>query len=493
MKHPTMQHRWWKSRTTMFNYWLFGCLVFWSGLIEGEGLQGQVKDSDSVVPLTLHPAGEPSPVLQHRLLPPLSETRPGNAAVFYGKIRSEMDHFFQQEGFHQNLYDLLSADAQTLKSSDLAQQMGTNPRLTYYHHLAAQCRSCDWQLPIDDAPLATMILPEIQEARFLSQWSLVAARYQAATGDFSKALVSFQDAMAYGRNVGSPPTLTVNYLVGSSIHSSLLQQLHFFVQQPGAPNLYWALSTLPAPLIDDESVWELEAELLQRTFPFLNDLESDQFSREYWDQALQQVIDFARENWSTPFARSRPLTETVLLIRAYPKAVQVLKNQGLADARIQQMPVSRAILYAAFLEYQIQRDQLFRWCMMSQTDLEVQERLRAEKERQAQQEDGVLPDLFSQWFVSDNVHQTQRRIQRERDVLRVIEAIRLHGHLPKTLDEITEVPIPKDPETQQSFEYRLQGNTAYLTEKHWPFLWSSHDRVFVLTMTGVTENREGEE
>ena len=54
--------------------------------------------------------------------------------------------------------------------------------------------------------------------------------------------------------------------------------------------------------------------------------------------------------------------------------------------------------------------------------------------------------------------------------LRVIEALRLYaashgGGLPARLSEITEVPIPLDPSSNQPFVYELKGATATLRSK----------------------------
>ena len=64
------------------------------------------------------------------------------------------------------------------------------------------------------------------------------------------------------------------------------------------------------------------------------------------------------------------------------------------------------------------------------------------------------------------VTNAQVRTQRDIDVLRVIEALRMHaadaGAFPKSLDEITAVLVPKNPATGKPFEYRLDGETAIL-------------------------------
>ena len=55
----------------------------------------------------------------------------------------------------------------------------------------------------------------------------------------------------------------------------------------------------------------------------------------------------------------------------------------------------------------------------------------------------------------------------EREVMRVIEAVRLHaagheGRLPDKLADITAVPVPLDPGTGRSFEYQVESGTATL-------------------------------
>ncbi len=64
------------------------------------------------------------------------------------------------------------------------------------------------------------------------------------------------------------------------------------------------------------------------------------------------------------------------------------------------------------------------------------------------------------------VGMAQERIEWQRRALQNIEAIRMHlaetGKLPATLEEITVVPVPLNPVTQQLFRYRLEGETAIL-------------------------------
>jgi hypothetical protein len=58
------------------------------------------------------------------------------------------------------------------------------------------------------------------------------------------------------------------------------------------------------------------------------------------------------------------------------------------------------------------------------------------------------------------------RLDWQLNALQAIEAIRMHaaetGKLPQSLQEITIVPVPKNPATEQDYQYRLDGDTAIL-------------------------------
>jgi hypothetical protein len=76
----------------------------------------------------------------------------------------------------------------------------------------------------------------------------------------------------------------------------------------------------------------------------------------------------------------------------------------------------------------------------------------------------IAPDIFPALRATRGA---VARNDRHFAVLRVIEALRLYaashvGKLPTQLSEITEVPIPDDPVTGKSFNYRLERDTAYL-------------------------------
>jgi hypothetical protein len=66
------------------------------------------------------------------------------------------------------------------------------------------------------------------------------------------------------------------------------------------------------------------------------------------------------------------------------------------------------------------------------------------------------------------VYATTGRLDRRIAALRCVEAVRLYaaahnGKLPAALSDITDVPVPNDPMTGKSFEYKVDGNKASLS------------------------------
>jgi hypothetical protein len=64
----------------------------------------------------------------------------------------------------------------------------------------------------------------------------------------------------------------------------------------------------------------------------------------------------------------------------------------------------------------------------------------------------------------------QNLLERRIAILQAVEALRLHaasngGQLPESLNEVTVVPVPLDPGTDKSFEYKRDGATATLASR----------------------------
>ena len=208
------------------------------------------------VKLVLHPMAAPRPALRYQLLPPLLDRRPGNAAVLYNKTFAEQTPFLVELGKAGGLLGKIEKWLEVPLSNpgekelrkpweSLVRGGGKFDNLDR----AARCESCDWQLPIREQEFYSILLPEFQQTRNFARLLAAKARIEIAEKKFDAAERTLQTGYAMGRHVAQSPCL-VTSLIGWSINIIMSKDVEDWVQQPGAPNLYWALTWLPRPLID---------------------------------------------------------------------------------------------------------------------------------------------------------------------------------------------------------------------------------------------------
>ena len=94
------------------------------------------------------------------------------------------------------------------------------------------------RLPAELGPL--QVLAAALQVRF---------RVEVAGRHFDDAVRTAKTMFALARHLGEHPTEVAN-LVGLWVAHLGLDTLEEMVQQPGCPNLYWALTDLPCPLVD---------------------------------------------------------------------------------------------------------------------------------------------------------------------------------------------------------------------------------------------------
>ena len=171
-----------------------------------------------------------------------------------------------------------------------------------------------------------ILLPEIQESRRLARLLVVQARLQMAKGEYDKAVHTLQTGYALGRHVAEGPTI-VNALVGMAICGIMSDQLELLIQQPGSPNLYWALTTLPQPIVSLRKAAEAEMNMLLVVVPDLRDIVGKARDPAYWQMFGDRVEEFSGVGRPIPKLGHQP-SPTALAIKGYPQAKRALIEQG---------------------------------------------------------------------------------------------------------------------------------------------------------------------
>ncbi len=428
---------------------------------------GRVRGAEPELPekLTLHPAPQPIPALKYRFLPSRLDQKPGNAAVHYGKVTGEETQFFGSREMFDNIDRWQQTPLEELRDGKL--NLPTSGGIEGSIRRGAHCRFCDWQLPIGEGPFYGMLLPEIQQTRNFGRILAVRARMQIADGEFADAVESLQCGYSLGRHVASGETI-VNGLVGIAISEIMSRQVLEFVQQPKAPNLYWALSMLPRPLIDVNDAVDVEAMGVELSFPELHDVQTAVRTPEQWRELFhhfaQEVIEQIRFGESLKPLSADELDERCK--RLLPIAKQSLVAGGLPTETVAAMPLHQVALLYSLQTYHQLLDDAIKYYYLPFPDAIVgidTAILRANREQLE-----IIPIAQFLMPAIKTSRVAMARNDRRIAVLRVIEALRIYGashagQLPKQLADITEVPIPVDPVTGLPFDYRLEGGKAILT------------------------------
>ena len=168
------------------------------------------------------------------------------------------------------------------------------------------------------------------------------------------------------------------------------------------------------------------------------------------------------------------ISGSLFAVRGYPIAKQVLLAEGVDPEILDKMSVTQTVLYAALVQYEVQRDDTFRRFFM--TYPEAQRLAGYSKERKKELLQGhpeVIPLADFLLPAIDSVHAASTRHRRNFAVLRVVEAIRLYaaangGKFPESLAAITDIPLPNDPVTEQPFWYETDGEMAKISGPELP-------------------------
>ncbi len=446
------------------------------------------EDSKAPTKISLHPSKEPKPALKYKLLPSRVEQIAGNAAVYYGKVTAKQSGFFSNREHSENIERWQEAPLEQLIAEDA--QVRSEGGIDFYLDRGARCRYCDWQMPIGDGQFYATLLPEVQGSREFSRILAASARIDIAHNRYKKALRRFQTNCALGRHVAESEFI-VSGLVGVAICENMNKQITEFIQQPGTPNLYWALTTLPSPLIDMRRAIELEAYGLALSYPELANYEGiglrafssrDQIHPELWKSPPARRTP---EQWKRLYhaiitdlhtaisgADSEALDSVEILDRncqkAYPLVKRFLSESGIDAKKIESMSIHQAALVYILKSFHDQVDNMSKYYGLPYP-VAIKGLNNVAKHYQE-----VTKNVPIEFKIADHlVHaikvakEAETRLDREIAVLRIFEALRIYGashegKLPQQLSDIAEVPIPNDPVTGKPFVYSLEGDAAAL-------------------------------
>ena len=393
-------------------------------------VQGQ-PPPETLIRMSVDAMPAPRPALRYLLLPELKEMTPGNPIPNYLKALLDQDLASLQE-------DLPPA---ALRQADRAARMDRP----------------DWQLltrlRIDGIAL---LLPDLQKMRDLARGLQKRFHHEVSLRQFDDALVTAKTMFALSRHMGENPTL-IGTLVGIAIAAITIDPLEEMLQQPGCPNLYWALTQLPDPLVPMDKAVEGERIFLDVELRELSNREP--MSPEQLKKLIahiDSILGLAADSKAGGVQRwtQKRKGDAKYLDSARKRLIE----WGIPAERVARFPAEQVVLLDEKLHYEIERDNGFKyWNLPTWKALEAMNKLPPPAK------DRLFTGLLA---ALNKVRIAQGRLEQRIALLRHVEAVRMYaaehdGRLPATLDEI-DLPLPVDPFTGKRFRYELQDDTAHL-------------------------------
>lgn len=393
---------------------------------EPSGASTAAPPAEMLIKLTVDPMPAPRPALKYLLLPESGEMTQGNPIPNYLKCLLDQDLTVPQENLGKA----------ALRQVDRAARMDKP----------------DWQLlPKLRTEGIGLLLPDLQKMRELAAALQTRFRDEIAQRRFDDAIYTARTLLALARHTGEHPTV-IGELVGIAIAFVALAPLEEMLEQPGCPNLYWALTNLPTPFITAEKGMEGERLLILAELGDIDDKKPMAAAQ------LKKVINRIDLFEGNGRKARQWLAERAQDEKYMGSARRRLVEAGIPEERLAQFSTYQVVLLDEKLDYQIQRDEMMK--LLGLPTWEAVERLEALRVPN----DRLLARLLLP--ARRKVRVSQGRLEQKFALLRCVEALRLYaaahgGKLPAKLADVA-VPLPVDPFTGKPFRYELKDGAAHL-------------------------------
>jgi hypothetical protein len=407
--------------------------------------------------LTVSPRAIETPLMKYRLFPAEYELRDGNAAPILLRLPWERTKYFAEVVPKFSEYLDVPLNSPKLRGQEV---------FSLFPHLkrAAYRKTADWQYPIGEEPLAEILLPDIQGARSivgngLSVW----IRQRLAEGNLARAREGILVGLAVTRHYARTP-FVITQLVCVAVDSMLLSRVAELVSQPDSPNLYWALTQLPRPLVDLRPSIEMQARFLEKTVPGLDDLEQIKTPTD-WNRSALAAIRYLRESDEDARLVASGIGQAFERVAQIARAELPTRTQAGAERVAAMSDGEVALRWLVDVNAELSDEMT----ALASLDPPIAiGRLKALQKRVAEFHTVLGAHKANLVIAPANSYFAVHKIEREIDALRVVEALRdyaaaHHARLPETLDKITDVPVPNDPFTGKPFHYELTDGVATLS------------------------------
>jgi hypothetical protein len=444
--------------------------------------QPRPAEEPKPVELFLDPRPIESPVFQYRLHPAEAERRDGNAVPILLRLPWEQTQWMNTVFAKLGTDEAPDWEALPLDSPEWKNSRGVLPRIMFEEmKRAAYRREARWEYPIGETQTPYLILlPDVQGLRgFLGRALSARIRYNLSQGELDEAREGILVGLANARHMAETP-IFVNQNVAVVIQRIMLDRTTELISRPKSPNLYWALTTLPDPLPQFHRAADFEGSMLSMSLPAAAGLNADVDTRRTeaeWREMAKQLTEMLELMEMIP--RPKPADQESVVDQLSRLFRGTSSRFPFVNAARQELP---GLLNIAPEKVAAMSDDeaAVRWFVTKR--LALDQRLSAAYclppieaapllkalvvERKAMRD--LLGETRNDVSHSHGAYLAVWSLKRKVAALRIIEAVRGYSAthdktLPQSLAEITSVPVPADPITNQPFQWNVAEGVGILT------------------------------
>jgi hypothetical protein len=416
--------------------------------------------SEDVRSFELTAVAPPTPALKYQLLfDNASERRPGNAAILY--LQSILIMGAETKEKAQQALD--AYDAGDMDGFNKLADSLQHPALFDELDLAGRREDCDWQPPIRERGVETLLPHLAQLRQGVAKAIKVRALRQIDQGKVEEALVTLRLGYELADKIGTEPVL-ISGLVSLAVTGTMNDGLARTMNRPESPNLYWALAEFPDRRKVFRRSYDGERRFLLVSVPHLAKWkDGSELTAAEWQDVLDYIGKFVPGEGepALPDPIRGATTENLRQARSDYAAAHHLSVDKAAE-----IDPTVALGEYYYRQYELSGDEFYMlraqpWSLLLTKSREFDERYeRLQSEQPGNPFLHSLPQLAK-------VTWTFARADRELAALTAVEAIRSYaaahdGKLPERLSDITVTPAPDNPATGLPFEYRVENGVATL-------------------------------
>ncbi len=459
------------------------------------------------VEMTLHPAVEPKPALKYRLLPDKFDLIEGNSAIYYLKAMGFLEQSAASARIREvqdkarklaNEKGVLDSDLPPYSWQDMPPQQlplaEVKEFLSYTAFqpplLAEATLRSDFKLDRDirnvESPIA-YLLPEIQTTRELARVQSLRCRVAVAEHRMEDAVSILMEQFTLAHHLGSDEFVISN-LVGAAVLGIAMQDALYVLQEPNAPNLYWAFAALPTSMIDMEKALSIERQFMFLQLKALKEVDEKVRPAGYWQDFIDRILPQIRslDLYDARWLGTDPQVERVALVTAigsaYPGAKRYLIDECQMDrAKVDEYPTAQVVFLAMKRFQERTADGFFKWMnvpyhqAIENPEYQQLDKVLTTKSRQFGWASKPTNEMLA---AVSSIRTVQVRVQQQLATLQTIEAIRMYGaanagKLPTSLGELP-YPVPNDPMTGKPLRYEVTGDQAMLSGEPLPYMQSRY-------------------